>query len=839
MPKDVTDKFTTHLKNVLTRALCFAVEKNEKNVTPQHLLWAITTQKGCIAAEVLRKHEVKITAVRNLVGATSDEPTKSNSQDVTPLLSDNAKRMIEKAVYIAHIYKHRYVGTEHLLAGMLEIEDEGLSAFFHASKIQINTIKDQLNLVFKSTSRFPEMEDLLKNVPIPQKTEVVSGSAIPFFMEDEDEDEEDEEKTPALDFFATDLTDIEVADTIDPVIGREEEIQRVMEILCRRNKNNPILTGEPGVGKTAIVEGLARRIAFGDVPPILMNKRILALDMTSIIAGTLYRGEFESRLKQVVEETKANSDIILFIDELHAIMGAGSANGSMDAANILKPALARGDMRCIGATTPVEFKKFIEPDAALERRFQSVKINEPSLDATLEILKGLAPYYESYHNVTIKPEALDAAVQLSNRYISDRFLPDKAIDLIDEAGASVRISAITDGKEIIERRKLEAKLKRLKNQKKEAITEERFDDAMDFKKQESKTKQEIKTFGETKTSSSIGEVGVAEIASVISRSTGIPANELVSEEMIRLKNLSKTLKLKIIGQTHVTDAVAKAILRSKTGINHPDRPQASFMFVGPSGVGKTQLAKTLAKELFQDKDALIHLDMSEYGEGYTVSKLIGSPAGYIGYRDSAKLTDQVKQKPYAIVLFDEIEKAHRDVQALLLQILETGTISDATGKAISFKQAVIIMTSNVGIDKFRGESLGFSDNNSPETVRGSIEKDLEDQFRPELLNRIDNILLFHPLKRESLEEIAKSYLEEIAERVRQKGIDLEYTKNIPEFIADISFSEQTGARAIRRYMQDVVETALAQKLLTPKRGKCLQIKKQGEKILVTSTKPRE
>ena len=595
------------------------------------------------------------------------------------------------------------------------------------------------------------------------------------------------------------------------------------------------MIGEPGVGKTAIVEGLAKQMAAGEVPPALLNKRILALDLAAVIAGTVYRGEFEGRMKQIIDETRQNPDVILFIDELHMIMGAGAASGSMDAANMLKPALARGDVRCIGATTPNEFKKHIETDAALERRFQTVQVDEPDIQASIQILVGLCSYYEDYHNVTITNEALEASVRLSARHITDRFLPDKAIDLVDEAAASMRVHTITtenDGKHI---RDIESQITEVQEAKRQAIVEELFEEAIDLKEKERLLKNKLKDSKTTHVSQEpIGVIDVKEIAAVISRSTGIPISDLVEEERKRLKDLANILKASIVGQSSVVESVAASILRAKTGVTHPDRPQASFLFVGPSGVGKTELARKLSKELFQNREALIQLDMSEYSEGFTASKLIGSPAGYIGYREGAKLTDQVKSKPYAVVLFDEIEKAHKDVQNLLLQILETGELSDATGKKISFKNTIIIMTSNVGLERYNGSALGFGGDETTKAFSANVHKDLEERFRPELLNRIDQILLFEQLTQDALTKIAILQLTDVIGRLKEQNVELKFTNEIPSHIAERALSGKVGARAIRRFIQDTIETAIAQKLLSERKPKQLFIKPKGKSIVVTT-----
>lgn len=830
---DIVDKFTTHLKNVLTRALVLAVEVPSPEVLPKHLLWAIATEQGAIAAEVLRKQDLEVDAIHDFALCTTSEPLMEFSG--TPTLSADAKRMIERAVFIAHTYQHRYVGTEHLLSAVLQVGDTELTHLFQEEKISTKAMQEQLTLVFKSTSRFPEMEELLLDVQKP--TPSASGRTLTDTTTEEEPEVEEEEKskTPALDFFTRDLTSRIVANTLDPVIGRDTEIERTMEILCRRTKNNPLLLGEPGVGKTAIVEGLAKRIVEGTAPPALADKRILSLDLTAVIAGTMYRGEFEGRLKQLIEETRAQKNVILFIDELHTIMGAGSAGGTLDAANILKPSLARGDIHCIGATTPGEFKKHIETDSALERRFQPVRVEEPNEIDTIHILQGLAPSYTAFHNLHIEPEAIEAAVHLSKRYLHDRQLPDKAIDLLDEALASKRLRQMPVNTHVHERRLLEETLADVKARKRTAITEEVFEDAIRLKAEEVELRKRLHAFVVTKPDTTpLGSITAEDIAEVVSRSAGVPAMELLTEERGRLANLEHILAQRIVGQAPITRAVAETVRRARLGLASHERPRASFLFVGPSGVGKTELARTLATELFHDKTALIHLNMSEFSEPYSLSKLVGSPAGYVGYREHAKLTDPIRQRPYAVVLLDEFEKAHRDVQALLLQLLETGEVCDATGRKVSFRQTIVIMTSNAGSDRYVGASLGFGDGDDELTaIETAVRQDLHEHFRPELLNRIDRILPFRPLEHDALTSIAVQGLEEMRERLASRGIEMKIGEDVADFIAKTSHEPKVGARAIRRYLQDHVETLIATKMLAKRSSKLLHLKRSGKHLTLT------
>ncbi len=829
MSHDIVDNFSTHLKNVLTRALCFVVDLEEKTIEPEHLLWALGTQKGCIGAEILKKSGIKTADLRTLVGAT--ERIKSNlaaAQNVTLNLSPDAKRIVEKAVLTANIYGHRYVGTEHLLSGILQTNSEGIFHFFLTQKTNLTEIKQQLSIVLKSTSKFP---DLAKSIGKQQGMVTQATDTAPTA------DAEEVDKMPALHFFGRELTDVTTQKTIDPVIGRESEIERLMQILCRRTKNNPLLCGAPGVGKTAIIEGLAKRIVEGQVPPALADKRIFALDMALLIAGTMYRGEFESRLRQVVEEVKKNGTVILFIDEIHTLVGAGAASGSMDAANILKPALSRGEIRCIGATTPEEYKKHLESDSALERRFQTIPVEEPSLEDAQLILQGLAPYYEAFHHVRISPEAIEQAVKLSARYVTNRQLPDKAIDLIDEASAAVRLEQ-THAQPVQNRRVLEQELDQVRETKRQAVVEERFLDALDLKEQEDRVRTSLETTAHQQEHATLPPITAKEIAQVISRVTGIPVSDLIERNSVGAEEMSRTLTSRVLGQSQVVNVVAGALHRAKSGLSHPKRPLSSFLFLGPSGVGKSELARAIAHTFFHTDKNFIRLDMSEYAEGFTVSKLIGAPAGYVGYKEQANLTDRVKQRPYSVVLFDEIEKAHRDVQNLLLQILEEGELTDATGRLVNFKNTLVILTSNVGLEKFEQGSVGFS--SSPEeahtSLRLDIRKELDERFRPELINRIDHLCVFEPLTKEVIGHIVKKELAELVSRVKeQHGVIISTDKKLIPLLVE-KIDPRFGARTVRQCIQSHVETCLADRLTKKDRPTHLRIDVRHAAIAVTKAK---
>ncbi|NQV90199.1 ATP-dependent Clp protease ATP-binding subunit [Candidatus Uhrbacteria bacterium] len=823
MSHDIVDKFSTHLKNVLTRALCLVVEQDQKMIQPEHLLWALGTQKGCIGSEVLKKSGIKVLDLKKLVGATETTAPVSTSENLTLQLSPDAKRIVEKAVLTANVYGHRYIGTEHLLSGILQINPTSTQTFFSTLNIDLKELTSQLTIVLKSTSKFPDLTGAMSSETKLNKQHTKK----------KEKSEEGEKSGSALEFFGVELTSEEAQKKIDPVIGREMEIERVMEILCRRTKNNPLLLGEAGVGKTAIVEGLAKNITLGLVPPILAHKRIFSIDMALLIAGTMYRGEFEGRLRQIVDEVKADPDILLFIDEMHTIVGAGAASGSMDAANILKPALARGEIRCIGATTPAEFKKHIESDAALERRFQNVLVDEPSPEKAIEILEGVAPYYEHFHHVRITHDALIQAVALSTRYLQDKQLPDKAIDLIDEAAAASRVKDLNPGP-IQKERELYKTLETLREAKRLAVVEERFEEASTLKEEEARLTTHIDVLTSEADASPVPVITEAEIACVISRSAGIPLEDLISSDKSQLMKLEEQLRTNVLGQESVIDVVAGALRRAKTGVAHPSRPLASFLFLGPSGVGKTELAKTIAQTLFHTKQHFIRLDMSEYSEGFTMSKLIGAPAGYIGYKEGSNLTDRVKQRPYSVVLFDEIEKAHKDVQNLLLQVLEEGELTDATGRKVNFKNTIIVMTSNVGLERFEKGDMGFMSGSADRTVamNQDLQKELTERFRPELLNRIDHTCIFQPLADSILEQIVDKQLRELVERLGTQGLTLGMNKSLVGHIRS-RIEPKFGARHIRSLIQKEIEHKIAERLSKKDQPKKLTIALKGKNVIVT------
>lgn len=802
---DIVSKFTNHLKNVLTRALCLVVETKGEAIEPIHLLWALSTQKGCVAAEILMKANVDFDALKRSAGDSGNIPSTpiSHEQNFIPVLSEAAKNVIEKAVLTANVYEHRYVGTEHLLSGIMQVSPDDVQNFFRDASVNVATIQKNLGTVFKTTASFPDFPEQKAVTDALQELESLHMDQL------HDHGDEEDAKTTAIDYFTDDMTDEEYVKEFTPVIGRDDEIRRMTKILSRKQKNNPILVGKPGVGKTAIVEGLAKKIVSGNVPPALEGRKILRLDLASMIAGTMYRGEFESRLRQLIDEVADRPEVILFIDEVHTLMGAGAASGSLDASNILKPALARGEIRCIGATTPGEFKKHIEPDGAFERRFQQVQVREPSSEETLEILRGIKPYYEEHHDVKYAPEALERCVELAERYFPGKSFPDKAIDLMDEAGAGATIlrkKAKTSGVAALKK-----ELEQVLEEKQKAVVEERFRDAIDLKNRKESLELEISKSKKTTSKKQNTLVDVDIITQTVAEMLEIPVQDLAAPEARKLRALSAKLRGDVIGQNDAVDKVADAVARAKLGLAKPKKPLASFLFLGPSGVGKTLLAQSLAKQLFPNEEAFLRLDMSEYAEPYTISKLIGSPAGYVGYRENTKLTDHVKQNPHCVILFDEIEKAHPDVHNLLLQILDDGMMTDATGRKINFRNAIVIITSNAGREAFAGSGLGFG-GVEQDGVNARIRGKLEDTFRPELLNRIEHTCIFNPLDEKTLEKIVKKELKDLQVRLSDREISCRFTSSVAKHIA-AQVNAKHGARDVHRVIQNLIEHQITGLLL--------------------------
>lgn len=832
--EETFERFSSHFKKTLVTAQELAISLRNKSVDPLHLLYALTVEKGSIAADVLAKNKFTSESAKDILIILND-PNNINSNDL-PVLAEGTQKIIEKSATLAYENNHRYIGTEHLLASLMSSQDVNLLKFLGSKGLSPHLIKDHVLTILKSTSKFG---DIIGQQDKNNKDEITGEAELERILLGQEKTEMN------LSSFTTDLTDEEIQKEIDPVIGREAEIDRLIQILSRRTKNNPIVLGDPGVGKTAIIEGLAKRITKGQVPDVLINKKILSLDLGSTIAGTIYRGEFEKRVKNIVEEVKKNKNIILFIDEIHNLMGAGATGGSLDAANILKPELARGHLRCIGATTMEEYKKHIESDPAFERRFQPIIIKESTRDEAIAILNGLKENYEKYHGVTITNEAIVAAVDLSIRYLQDKYLPDKAIDLIDEASSKLKVEATRDGqaKKI---KKLQDKLKQLEKDKGQAINQENFNQALILKEKEKDLNKQLhKLLNQSEIAShkNLGSIEAADIKAVISRMTRIPIKDLALDEKNRLLNLENELAKQIIGQDEALQALAQSIRRSQTGLGNPNRPIGSFIFLGPSGIGKTETAKVLAREFFGRTDALIRVDMSEFAESFNISKLIGAPAGYVGYKDKGTLTDRVKHQPYSVVLFDEIEKAHPDVFNLLLPILEDGHLTDAGGKIINFKNTIIIMTSNIGLNEFNQQAqLGFDIEQTQQEhlitkYQELIEKitaSLKDYFRPEFLNRIDDIIIFKPLSKKDMLKIAKLQISELLSRLLKQKLQAQISTKTFDFIVSKGFDAEQGARGIRRAIQDYLEVPLANKLLTDPltENSTIKISVNKDKILV-------
>jgi len=818
MVVEVTDKFTNHLKTVLTRALCLVVEQNGKIIEPQHLLWAIGTETGSIGGEILKKaglteEDYKLFA--SPVTVTKNKSAKAAT--ATPLLSATCKTAIEKAVLTATMFEHRYVGTEHLLSGLLQLEKPEIRNFLHNHGITEKSITIALGNIFRTTATFPEKQKVRQHNSPPAIGEADGALSLEGALREAEaalnEEGDHESSTSALEYFGVELTTKAMTDKFDPLIGREVEVNRLASILLRKNKNNPLLLGEAGVGKTAIVEGLAKMIVSGKVADALADKRIFRLDLTNLVAGTTYRGDFESRVQEILEELAEQPNIILFIDEIHNLVGAGSPGGTGDAANMLKPALARGDIRCIGATTWSEFKKHIESDAALERRFQTINVKEPTLAETRLIINGLRPKYEAYHRVKFTPAAIDTTLKLAERYLHGKQFPDKAVDILDEAGAAAMLTNLA-ARATLKRRNLADALALARLNKANAVFGEQFLAASDFKKREDALRLEYDKLGQKDLKAPIKTIDHEDIVRAVAHLTGLPLTTLSANQTTALKNLESRLQTQVIGQGVATARVTQALKRAKLGLNRPNRPLASFLFVGPSGVGKTELARAIANNFFDNQQALIRLDMSEFAESYAVSKLLGSPAGYIGFREGAKLTDAVRANPHSVVLFDELEKAHGDVHNLLLQLLDEGLLTDATGRTINFRHTIIIMTTNAGRERFTQSGLGFTDSEIivDQKLATDVRSLLEDSFRPEFLNRIDHTCLFRPLDTTDFTAITTLALDNLKQRLQEQNLTITFAKNIAAFIAS-QVSTKLGARDVRRLVEELIEHPLTDLLI--------------------------
>ncbi len=820
----LNNRFTEKAQKVLHYAHLEAANMGQSVINTEHLLLGIIKEGKGIGAKALVSMGVNLENARNetINFAGKGEPiTPGNNIHIGP----RAKRVIELAAEEARNLGVKYIGTEHILLGLIR-EGEGV-----ASKVlgKLNVNVDRLRMqVMKMLGGMGGMTPDNMNHSISPFHSFFNtfGGTTPSGGYNQGKTVA---KTPNLDQYGRDLTVMAKEDKLDPVVGRSKEIERVIQVLSRRTKNNPVLIGEPGVGKTAIAEGLAQKIVSGEIPEPLKDKRVVTLDLSSLVAGSKYRGEFEERLKKVMDEIREAGNVILFIDELHTLIGAGAAEGAIDAANILKPALARGELQCIGATTLDEYQKHIEKDAALERRFQPIMVNEPTKEEAIQILKGLRDKYEAHHKTRITDEALEAAVNLSDRYITERFLPDKAIDLVDEAASKVKLASYTAPPEIKE---YENKLEMVQQEKQEAINSQDFEKAASLRDEEKQIKDKLDELNRQWTSQKgkdSSQVTAEDIAEIVSSWTGVPVVNIEQEETERLLNLEKILHERVIGQDEAVKAIARAIRRARAGLKDPKRPIGSFIFLGPTGVGKTELARALAESLFGEEDALIRLDMSEYMEKHTVSRLIGAPPGYVGYEEAGQLTEAVRRKPYSVVLLDEIEKAHPEVFNILLQVLEDGRLTDSKGRVVDFRNCVLIMTSNVGADLIRREStMGFvveTEDSSYEKMKDRVLDGLKKTFRPEFLNRIDETIVFHSLKMEHILQIVDLMLAELNERLIERDFTIEATEEAKKKLAELGFDEKFGARPLRRAILRYVEDNLSEGLLE---GKF----KPGDKVLI-------
>ncbi|MDR3274343.1 MAG: ATP-dependent Clp protease ATP-binding subunit [Puniceicoccales bacterium] len=801
---------TPRAQQVLVLAKQEAERFNHQFIGTEHILYALLKLHQCIAVSVLRSMNVDVSQVQakleKQLANTNTNPSDSKGSKTSGAieLTPRVQKVLILAAKEAHMLQHPYVGTEHMLLGLLREEDSV------AAQILIDC-----------------------GVNIANCRQALLAALDPNFTSDDDDDDDDEEssvesakstkqagdvKTPALRAFGRDLTAVARDGALDPIIGRDKEIERVIQILCRRTKNNPALIGEAGVGKTAIVEGLAQAIADGTVPPPLMDKRVISLDMALILAGTKYRGQFEERLKAVMDDVMRAKNIVLFLDELHTIVGAGSSEGSMDASNILKPALSRGEVQCIGATTLDEYRKHIERDSALERRFQPVKVEPPTIDETIQILSGIKKNYEKHHNVTYTEDAIEAAVKLSARYVQDRFLPDKAIDLLDEAGARMRLSGMARPPKLD---KLNKQIADTEKNKEQAITDQRFEDAAKLRDEEktlTNDREALMKKWQTNFQGKAAVVDESSILEVISSWTGIPLSRLERKESEKLLHLSEALGKSVIGQDDAIDSISRAIRRSRADLKDPNKPIGSFMFLGPTGVGKTHLAKMLAEQIFGNRDAIVQIDMSEYMEKHTVSRIVGSPPGYIGHDEGGQLTEIVRRKPYAIVLFDEIEKAHPDVVQILLQVLEDGCLTDSLGRKVDFKNTIIIMTSNVGAEIMQKDVLlgfGGGDNwkKNFDKIKEQIIDEAKKAFKPEFINRLTEMIVFKQLDHGALKKIVDIEVKKIAKRVADRGVTLKFTDKAKEFLIKEGYDKKFGARPLRRAIEKHVEDPLADSIL--------------------------
>lgn len=816
------ERFTDRARKVMALANQEAQRFNHEYIGTEHILLGLVKEGSGVAANVLKNMDIDLKKLRlgieKLVKSGPDMVTMGKLPQ-TP----RAKKVIEHAIEEARALNHNYVGTEHILLGLLR-ETEGIAAQVLMNLgLKLEDVRQEvLNLLGAGLedNSYPSM-GMKVNPSVPSSAQAARAKS----------------KTPALDSFGRDLTELAAKNELDPVIGRQTEIERLVQILCRRTKNNPVLLGEAGVGKTAIVEGLAQRITSHEVPEILRDKRLVVLDLAMMVAGTKYRGQFEERIKAVINEVRRAGNVLLFIDELHTLVGAGGAEGAIDASNVLKPALARGEVHCIGATTFDEYRKYVEKDAALERRFQTIVVDPPSKEETLQILKGLRDRYEKHHRVHFTDEALYQAVELSSRYISGRCLPDKAIDVIDEAGARVRLKNMTPPPDLAE---YEAKIEKLQAEKDEAVRDADYERAAALRDDIQRIldkKAEVQRQWQEQNNDQVGVVDMDVVAEVVSKMTGVPLTRLEKEEAEKLLELEAELHKTVVSQDEAISAVAKAVRRSRSGLKDPNRPMGSFIFIGPSGVGKTLLARALAEFMFGDADALVQIDMSEYMEKHNISRLVGAPPGYVGYEEGGQLTERIRRRPYAVLLLDEIEKAHPDVYNMLLQIMEEGRLTDSFGRHVDFKNVILIMTSNIGAELIKSQSgFGFgkrTEQANYEKMKELLDKEIERYFRPEFLNRVDGVIVFRPLTHENLQTIVEYELNKVFKRLIEHGLRLELDAAAKEFLVEKGYNPEFGARPLRRVIERYIEDPISEALLRGKfKGKkAIRITVQDEEHL--------
>ncbi|MGG4495261.1 ATP-dependent Clp protease ATP-binding subunit [Brevibacillus reuszeri] len=783
-------RFTERAQKVLALALEEAVRLGHKDIGTEHVLLGLIREGEGIAAKALQSLGLGLDKIQSEVESLIGRGTEQSGSNYTPNYTPRAKKVIELSMDEARKLGHTYVGTEHILLGLIR-EGEGIAArIMNNLGVSLNKARQQVLQLLGSS------ELMASHQP--------SGGNPAA-------------NTPTLDGLARDLTAIARDGGLDPVIGRQKEIERVIQVLSRRTKNNPVLIGEPGVGKTAIAEGLAQKIVNNEIPETLRDKRVMTLDMGTVVAGTKYRGEFEDRLKKIMDEIRQAGNIILFIDELHTLIGAGGAEGAIDASNILKPALARGELQCVGATTLDEYRKYIEKDAALERRFQPIQVDEPTAEDAVKILHGLRDRYEAHHRVKITDEAIEQAVKLSDRYITDRFLPDKAIDLVDEAASKVRLQSFTVPPNLKE---LEGRLEEVRKEKDAAVQSQEFEEAAALRDQEQKLREELdktkKDWKERQGQLNM-EVTPEDIATVVASWTGIPVLKLKEEETERLLKMEAILHDRVIGQDEAVKSISRAVRRARAGLKDPKRPIGSFIFLGPTGVGKTELARAVAETLFGDEDAMIRVDMSEYMEKHSTARLVGAPPGYVGYDEGGQLTEKVRRKPYSVILLDEIEKAHPDVFNILLQVLDDGRLTDSKGRTVDFRNTVVIMTSNVGASMIKkNTTLGFTTGDTErkyQDMKDKVMDELKKSFRPEFLNRIDEVIVFHSLEEEHIEQIVSLMTDELRKRLKEQSIDFQLTDDAKKILAKEGFDPAYGARPLRRAIQRHIEDRLSEELL--------------------------